>query len=304
MKKLLIGLGVLIVVIVAAVFVVTPLVNWKILEPRIADMVRDATGRELRIEGEIRVSLVPLEFRVSGVRLSNAKGMRSPEMVSVASVEVKLGLLALLGRSVVVERFVVREPAIFLEVDASGRPNWVFEPAAAPAPPPEKPTEEEAGLPISDLQLVDVRIEQGLLSYVDASTGQSVQVKDLSLKLALAGLGSPFTLTGRLTLNDEPVALDVSLDSPKAMLGGERAKVALALASKHINASYDGAVQQQPVPGLDGTLDLDVPSVGALAAWLGQPLDEAQPDPGPLKVRAVLTADGPKVVLKEAIIKG
>jgi AsmA protein len=307
MKKLLIGLGVVIVVIVVAVIVVPPLINWKILEPRIAEAVRDATGRELRIEGDIRVSLVPLELSVSGVRLSNAKGMRSPEMVSVASVEVKLGLLPLLSRSVVVESFVVREPAIFLEVDASGRPNWVFEAAAAPAPPPEPaeaPDKEEAGLPISDLQLVDVRIEQGLFSYVDASTGQSVQVKDLSLKLALAGLGSPFTLTGRLTLNDEPVALDVSLDSPKAMLGGERAKVALVLASKHINASYDGAVQQQPIPGLDGALDLDVPSVGALAAWLGQPLDEAQPDPGPLEVHAALTADGPKVVLKEAIIKG
>ncbi|MEE9143832.1 MAG: AsmA-like C-terminal region-containing protein, partial [Candidatus Binatia bacterium] len=39
-----------------------------------------------------------------------------------------------------------------------------------------------------------------------------------------------------------------------------------------------------------------------LAAWLGQPLK--QPDPGPLKVRAELGADGAKVTLKEATING
>ena len=58
------------------------------------------------------------------------------------------------------------------------------------------------------------------------------------------------------------------------------------------------------MPGLDGTFDLDVPSVGKLAAWLGQPLDESQPDPGPLNVHAVLAADGDKVALNEATIKG
>ncbi len=87
MKKILIGLGVVIVVIVAAVFVVPPLIDWKSFEPRIADAVRDATGRELHIDGDISVSIVPLEFSVSGIRLSNAPGMRSPEMVSVGSVQ-------------------------------------------------------------------------------------------------------------------------------------------------------------------------------------------------------------------------
>src|SRR3546814_18766265 len=38
--------------------------------------------------------------------------------------------------------------------------------------------------------------------------------------------------------------------------------------------------------GLDGKVNLDIPSIGRLAAWLGQPLDPKQPDPGPLKVAA------------------
>lgn len=221
MKKLLIGLGAVVVVIVASVFVVPPLIDWKSYEPEIAQAVRDATGRELSIEGDISFSLVPLELSVSDIRLSNADGMPSPEMVTVAGVTVELGLLPLLSGSVVVERFVVREPAIFLEVDESGRPNWLFKPIA--------PDQEEAGLPFSDLRLGDVRIEQGLVSYIDVSSGQIVQARDINVTVALAGLGSPLTLSGRTTLNDEPVSLDVSLDSPGAALGGDRAKVTFAL---------------------------------------------------------------------------
>jgi AsmA protein len=63
-------------------------------------------------------------------------------------------------------------------------------------------------------------------------------------------------------------------------------------------------VQQQPVPGLDGKFNLDVPSVGKLAAWLDKPLDKSQPDPGPLKVRAAFATDGAKASLNEATIEG
>ena len=133
MKKILIGLAAIVVLLVAAGFVVPALIDWKSYGAEIAEAVRDATGREQRIEGDISVSIVPLAVSIGDVRLSNADGMPSPEMFSVASVDVKLALFPLIGGSVVVDSLVVRQPAIFLEVDEEGRPNWVFEPAA-PSP--------------------------------------------------------------------------------------------------------------------------------------------------------------------------
>ncbi len=297
MKKILIGLAALVAVMVAAVFVVPPLIDWKSFEPQIAKAFQDATGRELRIDGDIEISLVPLELSISGIRLSNAPGMRAPEMVTVASITAKLQLLPLLTRSVVVDSFVITDPAIFLEVDAAGRPNWVFD-------IPPRPEEEMGELPISDLRLGDVRIEGGEISYVDAVSGQTIVAKDMSVKLGLAGLVSPLTLAARLILNDEPVSLDVALDSPDAVLSGGRFEVEETLDSTHITARFTGAVQQEPVPGLDGTFNLDIGSVGKLAAWLGRPLDQSRPDPGPLKVYASLSADGAKLVIDEATING
>ncbi len=50
---------------------------------------------------------------------------------------------------------------------------------------------------------------------------------------------------------------------------GEAFGLQVAVTSDLLKASIDGSVQQLPLPGLDGSLDLDVSSVGQLAAWLG-----------------------------------
>ena len=302
MKKFLIGLAAIVVLLIAAVFIVPSVIDWKSYEPEIAKAVRDATGRELHIDGDISVSVLPLTVSIGEFRLSNAEGMPSPEMILVAGVDVKLALFPLIGRSVVVESLVVREPAIFLEVDESGRPNWLFEPAVPPAPAP--PPAAEAGLPISGLELADVRIDGGLFSFIDVTTGQTVQARDIAIKVALANLASALTVAGSAVLNDEPVTLDVSVDSPQAILGDGRAKIRFALTTKHASITYDGGAQRKPVPGLDGAFGFEVPSVGALVAWLGAPLDPSQPDPGPLKVHAALTAEGAKATLDEVTIKG
>ncbi len=61
---------------------------------------------------------------------------------------------------------------------------------------------------------------------------------------------------------------------------------------------------QQPAPGLDGELAIEIASVGKLAAWAGQPLDASQPDPGPLSLAASFASDGARTELKQATLEG
>ncbi|MFQ5684656.1 MAG: AsmA family protein, partial [Candidatus Binatia bacterium] len=239
----------------------------------------------------------------SDIRLSNAPGGTTPEMVSVGAVTAKIRFWPLLRRRVFIDTFVVRDPKVFLEVAKAGRPNWIFkEPEAKAVAPAEAPAQRGTGLPINDLHLGDVRIEKGLFSYVDANTGQKVRAKDINLKAELPDLTSLLSLTGKMTLNGKPVTVEVSVDSLRGVLSGERSAVKMALSSKPVSVRYDGSVQGQPVPGLDGAFKLDIPSVGKLASWLDRPL--SQPDPGLLKVRATFATDGAKVALKGATIEG
>ena len=83
--------------------------------------VEDATGREVQID-RLDFALFPsISVDLAGVRLANAEGMPSPEMISLGSLELELGLFPLLGKSVEIDRLVVSELAVFLEKDASGR---------------------------------------------------------------------------------------------------------------------------------------------------------------------------------------
>ena len=304
MRKVALIVGCLVVVLVVAVAIVPRLIGINAFKPQIADAVREATGRELRIDGDIDLALLPgIELSLSDVALSNADWAQAPDMVTVASIEVKLGLLSLLGGGVAVERLVVREPAIFLEQDAQGRGSWAFEGAQTAQRAPSA-GEGEAGGPVGDIRLGDVRIEGGRLSFVSAASGQEIAVEALTLTAALPNVDSALDLDGGLVLNGRDVKLDVSLETPGRAMRREPFAVAAELTSALLSAGYVGTVQPQPVPGLDGRMNLDIASVGDLAAWLGRPLDPAQPDPGPLNVAVVLDADGQVVTLQEATVAG
>jgi len=58
-RRVLIGLGVVALLLLAAVFIVPSLVDWNGYKPRIADAVREATGRDLVIDGDIGLSILP-----------------------------------------------------------------------------------------------------------------------------------------------------------------------------------------------------------------------------------------------------
>ncbi len=129
MKKFgLIVLGLLALVVVAVV-VAPSLIDWNRFKPQIAEAVRNSTGRDLRIDGDLKISLLP-SIRVSAgsVRLSNEAGMTAPDMVSIGSVSLEAKLWPLLGKRLVVSSLVVKDASINLEVDKTGHPNWSFAP--------------------------------------------------------------------------------------------------------------------------------------------------------------------------------
>src|SRR5690606_25422309 len=126
--------------------------------------------------------------------------------------------------------------------------------------------------PMGDVQLDDVRIEGGLITYVDARTGQEIEARDLSLAASLPKMTEPLSVKGAMTLNDKPVSLEIEVATPSHLLEGARAAVRALIDSERVRAGYDGGVQREPVPGLDGTFALEIRSAGELAGWLDRPL--------------------------------
>lgn len=220
MKKILWSLGAIIVLLVAAVLVVPGLINWNDYKADIASQVRELTGRELTIAGDIRISVLPSPaLAVNEVSFANAKGASAPVMAQFKTVEVRVALAPLFRGQVKVETIKLVEPLIVLEKLADGKGNWEIEtPAArrgkdasaAPKPASKTSTPADAGgLPA--ITLDNFTIENGTVVYRDPKAGVEETIDGLNARVAAASLSGPFESAGAMTARGFPLSYSVNI---------------------------------------------------------------------------------------------
>lgn len=315
MKKLLIGLGVVVVLIVAALFVVPPLVPADIYKEQIAAQVQAATGRRLEIKGAMSFSLLPsVAIEAGDVSFANAPGAAKPNMATLKQLVVKLKVFPLITGQVEIDSFVLVEPVINLEIDKRGQPNWLFsakteagKPAAKPAEQNNAAAEDGAGggagdVGLSDIRLGDVRIVNGTVTYSDARSGASETISQVNLTLSLESFTSPFDATGGLVWNGKALKLSAHAGSPADLLAGKPTKARLGVESEMVTLSFDGSVTNTKRFQAEGPVTLDVPSIRALADWAGAPIEMQGAGLGPLKIEGQLALHGAAVSFSNASI--
>ncbi|NJO35643.1 MAG: AsmA family protein, partial [Rhodospirillales bacterium] len=181
MKKVLIGIVVLLVLLIGGALAAPSFIDWNSYKGQIADQAREATGRELSIDGDISLSLLwTPTLSVGKVRFANVDGASAPEMATLESLDVRLALTPLdwLDGNFQVERVELVQPTIVLEKLADGRTNWQFQEAGSA----EAGTGGSAGGG-RDIRLDSITITNGTLVYRDAATGQEQRIEALNADL-------------------------------------------------------------------------------------------------------------------------
>jgi uncharacterized protein involved in outer membrane biogenesis len=208
-KKLGIGLFVILILLVGAILVAPGFVDWNTYKDRIAAEARKATGRDLIIDGDIGLALLPAPaLSVENVRLANAPGGSDPTMVALRALKVRVAVLPLLQGRIQVDRVELVEPTILVEVLPDGRGNWVFaDESGSASPPPE--TGGESGTP-GQIALESVTISDGTLIYRDAGAGREERIDNLNALVAAESLKGPFSANGEADARGVRVAFEVN----------------------------------------------------------------------------------------------
>ncbi len=281
MKKVLIGIAALLVVIIVAIIAIPFFVPLDAIRDRIIAEVKSATGRDLAIDGPVNLSVFPAAaVELSEVSLSNAPGSDRPDMVTLGQLDVEVALLPLLSEEIVIKRLILREPVIALEIDESGRGNWVFDApqtgaAATPAPGgSQTATGSGEGLGLSDLRLGEVGVIDGTISFVDRSTGQSFEATSLGLDIQLESLDSPLGLTGSLDFQDRRIEFALGADRPRTLVVGGESSLTASVSADALDLDFGGSLTSADTPRLQGQLSLSIPSIGAMADWFAVTLPE------------------------------
>jgi AsmA protein len=278
MKKLLLIVAGVLIVLVAIVLILPFVVPVEAYKGQIEAQVERATGRNFEIRGPVELSILPsLAVEADDVHLANVSGAAEADMASLKGLQVQLELWPLLTGTVEVARFVLVEPVIHLEVDQEGRPNWQFgETAGEPAPgtEPEAPAEGEGTtVPITDLKLGDIRIENGTITYADAASGQSERLEAVNLTVDLPDIRSPLNAEGSVRYKGKPVQLQLAVQSPLSVIEGDSSPITLSTDSDLLDLAFDGTVQGGASPAAEGSVELDAASIRDLSAWLAEPIE-------------------------------
>ncbi len=208
LKKILIGVGGLVGLVVVAGVAAPFFIDVNDYKPRIVAAVKDATGRDLAISGPIKLSLLPSpSISAEGVTLSNMAGGKAPRMVEMKAVRASVAFWPLLSKRVDITEIRLVQPTIAIEVGANGRANYDFT-GAKPAPGAPAPAAGGSGFAIAAQRAV---IEGGTITYADARAGGALRFEKVDLTVSMGSPAGPFGASGSLTANGVPLTLDARL---------------------------------------------------------------------------------------------
>lgn len=209
-------------IIVIAAFALPFLFSPNDFKPEIEAAVKDKTGRELNITGDLELSVFPwLGIKTGKVVLNNAPNFDDKAFAEVDRSSIKVKLLPLLSKKIEIDRVVLEGLSLHLVKNKQGLTNWEdLKPAsdkaqtseAVPETTPEAVPESRKDLAIAGIALKNARVE-----WNDQKAGDHFLIKALNLDTDALVFSKPID-----------IKLDFIFDNPKAKTT-ESVKLATAL---------------------------------------------------------------------------
>ncbi len=256
MKKIVYTIVGLIALLLVAAVALPLFVDLNAYKDVIAAEVEAATGRELVIEGDIELSVLPVpRVAVGAVRLVNLDGAAAPDMLRIKAAEVRFALMPLLRWEVQVESLVLIEPVVELERLADGRVNWQLLPSG----------EGEASRQGGDAAVRFDRlvVTDGVVVYRDSSRGAVERIEGLNVEAAADSLDGPFRAQGKLVARGVPLGFKASVGA----LNRRPVAIAVEVTSADASLSFTGSATRASADAeITGKLKAQGPSLARLVA--------------------------------------
>jgi AsmA protein len=277
MKRLMKWFFLLLILLVAALVAVPFLIPLDSVKKIASDKVREITGRELNIAGNVKASFWPnIGIKLGQVSLSNPEGYSDTNMAEIDELTVEVALAPLLHKEVQIKQFIASRPVIHLEIDKKGAANWEF-PAKASAnagarpSSPASPAKTAETTPTPFPVLGNIKIENGELTYKDMRGNKAYAASKVNLDIKMPTPDSALTAQAKLVWNNEPVTASLDAGQPLQIISGSdsQLKANLKIGSL-LNVEFDGKASQKSAGGAVG---IYTPSLVSLSGITGKKMD-------------------------------
>ena len=253
MNNLLIGIGVLIVAVLSALFAVPHFVDWNSYRGVIEEEASRMAGRDVRIGGTIDLQLLPVpSFTIQKLRIADTATGSGEPLFRAERVEAKLSIAPLLRGVLEAHQIELVQPVVHIVLDDAGRGNW------------RDLAQGRGSLPFmpKDVALQAVKITDGMISLLDRNgLRERLTIEHLAGLLSAPALKGPYRFAGRFGVEDQLRDLRFTTLPPDAS-GAVPFKVLLKDLASLASATLDGRF---------GDVDGQPAIAAALSATLPRP---------------------------------
>lgn len=237
--------GILVSLLVIAVVIFATTFDINNYKSRITQAVKNATGRTLTVDGDIRLSYFPTPGVVfQGLNLSNAEGFHDDSMVKTGGAQVSVRLLPLLMGDIRFGRLYVDNLSIHLERKEDGSANWDDLVGRVPVEEAEVEKQVEVENFTFELDIDGVTLRNADFHWTDSKTDVAFVVRGINVETGRLYEGAP-----------APVKADLQFQSTEPELSATvsvSGKFSFDLANReygHMDVLATVEAEGQDIPG-------------------------------------------------------
>lgn len=269
LRTALVVLAIVLVVPVAAGAALLASFDADHYKPQIVAAIKRATGRDVELNGNVRVTLNPrLSVEANDASLGNVPNGTRPDMATLQRVQAEVALWPLLHGHVEITRLVLIHPDILLETDAEGHPNWLFRHPGAE--PPAVANAVATRMHGGHLDIQSVRISDGTLTWHDGKSGTTRVVGLKSVDVSEPSEDAPITIAGQVAYAGSDISVSGQLGSLARLRDPEATTpwpARLSLAADGAELSAEGTFSDPlHMRGFALKIEGKLPDLGRLAA--------------------------------------
>lgn len=208
--KIVLGFVFLVVLLVGGAAALLLTVDPNAYKPQISSAVKEATGRDFVINGNINVMFYPvLGFKVAGLEMGNPSGFSEKEFIKAGEVQAGVKILPLIEKKIEVTTVSLIEPQITVIKTVDGKNNLEM---------PKKDSAETAtvssGSEKLDISFEGLEIKKGKVTYIDKTTGKTTTINPLNLNIPSYASGREIEVAADMMIQNpapaKPMSFDVS----------------------------------------------------------------------------------------------
>lgn len=269
-------LGAIAALVVVAMFVVTQVVDANRFKPQIQRAVAQASGRELRIDGDLELDWFPwLSVRVESAKLANPPGFEGPPLLTVKQANIGARLFPLLDGRLELDRIRLDGLDVQLHRLADGRANW----DGLGADPAEKRADAASRWSLAGIGGFELR--DSTITLLDDRDRSRLVISSLQADVDPWESGQPVKWSAAAGVqsgqgNEDGATQGVRISSITVWQGEliTLTSTSLTLAMRAAASAKGGLTVRALLPKIEADLAKDLYSIAAFSALLGDSAEE------------------------------